>query len=293
MILQGTHFGAVAPKTGITALPFSNSIASDGQDAYILGRFNDTLYIASDTLVAPSGKVDLFVAKYSSAGKPLWAKQSKILDTNKAWEAYTIAVDSLKKIYITAGIDEGLNTSKIVFDKDTFGLVNEYDGALFIQADSSFNVLCGSMLASGGEDMNSVAANHGGKYIYFATDFADPTVIGSDTLGPPPAVSEYPVVGRWQSCSLAESVNEIQKNLTTATIYPNPSTGAFTIQSSVLSGKSSVEIYNMLGQEIHSEKLTATNTRIDLNNSSPGIYLYRVITETSNLVSEGKFIIQK
>jgi uncharacterized repeat protein (TIGR03803 family) len=91
-------------------------------------------------------------------------------------------------------------------------------------------------------------------------------------------------------------INEVQNNKTVIQIFPNPNNGQFTIQlakSHQLIANSSVEVYNMLGEKIHTAKLNSTSTQINLSNNASGIYLYRVLTETGNLVSEGKFTIQK
>jgi uncharacterized repeat protein (TIGR03803 family) len=77
-------------------------------------------------------------------------------------------------------------------------------------------------------------------------------------------------------------------------LYPNPNKGVFIIESSVISGQWSVEIYNILGQEVYSQ-FTIHNAQFSINISSEpsGIYLYRVLTENGNLIGEGKLIIQK
>jgi len=78
-------------------------------------------------------------------------------------------------------------------------------------------------------------------------------------------------------------------------IYPNPCNGKFTIQSSVISDRSLVEVYNMLGEKVLTETLHSAqgDNSIDLSSQPNGIYLYRVITENGELVGEGKVVIAK
>lgn len=78
-------------------------------------------------------------------------------------------------------------------------------------------------------------------------------------------------------------------------VYPNPSNGVFTMQSSVVSGQLSVEVYNMLGEKVMTEALRSAqgDNTIDLSSRPNGIYLYRVIDEAGNLIGQGKLIIQK
>ena len=52
-----------------------------------------------------------------------------------------------------------------------------------------------------------------------------------------------------------------------------------------------IDVYNVFGEEVYSAKTNSQNTQISLNNSCSGLYLYRVLLETGDLVKEGKFII--
>ncbi|HXB13342.1 MAG TPA: T9SS type A sorting domain-containing protein, partial [Bacteroidia bacterium] len=76
-------------------------------------------------------------------------------------------------------------------------------------------------------------------------------------------------------------------------VYPNPNNGIFNIQLSAINNKSSIFVYNILGLLVYQSLLNSTNTQIDLSNNANGIYLFRVLTETGNLLREGKLLIQK
>ncbi len=80
-------------------------------------------------------------------------------------------------------------------------------------------------------------------------------------------------------------------------VYPNPSNGNFTIQSSVASGSASggsVEVYNVLGEKVYSQIIVHSSSFIvDISNQPNGIYLYRVIANSGNVLGEGKMVIQK
>ena len=92
--------------------------------------------------------------------------------------------------------------------------------------------------------------------------------------------------------SLFTATQTINKPKEIVQIFPNPTTGIFNIQLLGVSGKSSVEVYNMLGKEVESEKLKVESTEIDLSNQPAGIYLYRIISEKGELVGSGKVIVQ-
>jgi uncharacterized repeat protein (TIGR03803 family) len=88
-------------------------------------------------------------------------------------------------------------------------------------------------------------------------------------------------------------VSDANEKGANVSLYPNPSSGVFTIKISEFRTKNSIEIYNMLGENVYASSLNSSTTPIDMSNNPSGIYLYRVIAETGGLLSEGKFVIQK
>lgn len=127
----------------------------------------------------------------------------------------------------------------------------------------------------GGQTTDTINGQCAGTYCCTITDYNGCTHVTCITIGTP------------------EGIGNITSNSSDIFIYPNPSNGRFTIQSSVISGKSSVEIYNILGSTIYKAKLNSANTEINLEKQPSGIYLYRVIKENGGLIGEGKIIIQK
>jgi hypothetical protein len=91
------------------------------------------------------------------------------------------------------------------------------------------------------------------------------------------------------------SINEISLTKGSVNVYPNPGIGIYTIQSPVESGQLSIEIYNMLGEEVYLSQYPMQNTpyQIDLRSQPSGVYLYRIIENSEELIGEGKLIIQK
>ena len=81
-------------------------------------------------------------------------------------------------------------------------------------------------------------------------------------------------------------------------VYPNPSNGMFTIEvnSQQPVTNNHIEIYNVLGQQVYQSIINADNKEIDLSRQPQGIYLYRIvriITETEELIGEGKVVVQR
>jgi uncharacterized repeat protein (TIGR03803 family) len=86
-------------------------------------------------------------------------------------------------------------------------------------------------------------------------------------------------------------VNNISAN-TGISVYPNPNTGSFTVALSGTTDKSTVEVYNTLGQQVYTHSLVSGNNILDMN-AAGGVYMYRVISNDGSLIGQGKLVIQK
>ena len=71
-------------------------------------------------------------------------------------------------------------------------------------------------------------------------------------------------------------------------VFPNPSTGIFTIEFS--EKISAIEIYNTLGEKIYQSTITTLQSEINLSNKPKGIYFLRIIAEDK--IHTQKLIIQ-
>lgn len=126
-----------------------------------------------------------------------------------------------------------------------------------------------------------------------AADLLDPTDVAADAAG---------------DLYIADAGNERIRKLTgiplginktgllneSVFVYPNPSNGKFTVQLPVAGSQKLVfEVYNMLGEKVYTQSLMVKTSGIDLSDKPAGIYLYRIITETENLVSAGKLVLEK
>jgi hypothetical protein len=80
------------------------------------------------------------------------------------------------------------------------------------------------------------------------------------------------------SVSLPTGVNELLGSENDIEIFPNPSSGIFTIHSQTVSSDDQfIEVYNMLGAKVHSSvksKLSAYT--VDLSNQPKGVYFIKV-----------------
>ncbi len=97
-----------------------------------------------------------------------------------------------------------------------------------------------------------------------------------------------------------EGINETAIKNEEVKVFPNPNNGIFTFEFShpeLVSVSQTIEIYNILGKKVYSSSLPQTSkgalSQINLSTKPSGLYLYRVLDETGNVISNGKLIIQK
>lgn len=91
-------------------------------------------------------------------------------------------------------------------------------------------------------------------------------------------------------------INTISASANQINIYPNPNNGNFIVSAKGISGKSVIELYNVLGQEIYNTSLYLSpggNYEINTGSQPSGIYLYRIISNDGNMLGEGKLEIEK
>jgi len=93
-------------------------------------------------------------------------------------------------------------------------------------------------------------------------------------------------------------IDEVTATSGKINVYPNPSNGVFTVALShpeLVSGSQTIEVYNVLGEQVYNGMLKQVqhDYQIDLSSQPNGIYLYRVIANSGELIGEGKLVIQK
>jgi uncharacterized repeat protein (TIGR03803 family) len=94
-------------------------------------------------------------------------------------------------------------------------------------------------------------------------------------------------------------IASITSGVSSVKIIPNPNNGKFNLSLShpeLVSGyQTIVEVYNAMGEKVYDGMLKQVqhDNMVDLSSQSNGVYLYRVLTGAGDLISQGKFIIQK
>jgi hypothetical protein len=81
-------------------------------------------------------------------------------------------------------------------------------------------------------------------------------------------------------------------NNTSLKVYPNPSNGIFNVELESVTGNPQISVYNVLGQEVYTSKITNVQTSLNLSNQAKGVYMYRILNENGDSISTGRLIIQ-
>jgi len=277
------------------------SISLDNaENVYSTGYYLGNEVVGTDTLPGNGGWDNLYLDKYDSAGNFKWVKYTVNTEQSDC-DGLSVCNDKMNNIYLCAGFGSNrTDTVDVNFGSQHFFLVGGggYDPMAILKYDSSGNAICGSITSSGGDDPGAIVAEPSGYAVYFGGDFKNKVIFGPDTLKVSTAAGEVLGIAKWKPCSVIETSAEPIKSDKTITVYPNPSTGMFTFQTSVVRGQLSVEVYNVLGEKVYSQ-LTIDNPdsyqeqlTVDLSSLPNGIYFYRVVGD-NNRIANGKLIINK
>jgi len=172
----------------------------------ITGGFIDSTYFGHFLLTSTMNNHELFLVKYDSFGNVLWAKQSNSLPYC-SFSGNSIDIDLNRRIYVS-GANSGYynGNSATRFGMDTLWAYPDIpsasnDPAFVAMFDSLGNYLCGSGIATGGDDINGIAVDPQSGEVFFSGDVAYPTRIGPDSLSNG-GHTESPFIASWEHCSL-------------------------------------------------------------------------------------------
>jgi hypothetical protein len=84
----------------------------------------------------------------------------------------------------------------------------------------------------------------------------------------------------------------IAVNSSAISVYPNPGNGVFNLSISnyELGSTNTVEVYNMLGEQVYSAGLNSSIAKIDLSNNAAGIYLVRIVNSDGSYLAQSKIV---
>ncbi len=218
-----------AKGAGGTNQDWAYAVATDKTgNVYITGGyFSPTVTFGSYTITHTTNDPDIFIVKYDSAGNALWVKTAGGISYDNG---YSVTTDISNNVYLTGGFS---TTSNYAINFGSFNLPFPSGGtdAMFIvKFDSTGNVLCGTTLASGGDDVSSVAVDTSGN-AYVTGDYLGSMNIGSITL---PSASHENIFTAKFTCRNVLIVNVTSTSVCTgaytgtATATPTSGTSPFT-----------------------------------------------------------------
>lgn len=260
-----------------TGDPNSDEIVQSGAtttagQTFCTGTFNASFTFGQSTLTN-NGNTEMYVLKYDASGNPLWAKNAIGLTLDYGC---AMAVDLWGNCYVT-----GFFTGPTI-DFGTSSLINtdpnNNTADLFLVAyDSLGNNLWAKGMEGISNDYSQGIAVDYLQNIYVTGTFNSPTAIfDTDTLTKIGTSSDIFLakIGKGISPSSIEEMTQ-----TDVSVYPNPSTGIFTVSRNS-SDDVNIEVIDMLGNEIYSiEKNNDSVLQIDLSNQADGVYFLRVMSD--------------
>jgi photosystem II stability/assembly factor-like uncharacterized protein len=178
-------------------------------------------------------------------------------------------------------------------DNNTFGIgMNDFyiynPSTVFVASDSGF-----VYTTNGGNTWTRY--NTGLSYANAEWNMQRVTVSGNYVIG---GVKSLSGVGAkvmrlpLNSIGINAGIDELNGKYSDTKAYPNPTSGAVTIElSDVSSGNYSVKIYDVTGREILKTDMINGKAELNLENQSKGLYTY-TISDKNEIVSRGKLIVK-
>ncbi len=111
------------------------------------------------------------------------------------------------------------------------------------------------------------------------------TVVGTNSVGCSHTFNVSQIV------NACVGIHENTSSSALISIFPNPTNGVFTLDISNSTGIIGIDIYNVIGAKVKSQKISAGKNEINLNDQSNGVYLIYV-TENNKTIHVSKVVKQ-
>jgi hypothetical protein len=268
-----------AKRTGDIGFPFG--IVCDAQQHVLTyGVFKDSSNFdpgASNTTLTAPGKYASFIVRLDSMGNFNWVK--KIGDDRALASGIAgVQTDKAGNIYATGGFTDSadFDPGPAIFRLKCF-FPGGGDNMFLVKLDAAGNLVWALQPEGGHSWAGGLAIDAGfniytGGYIGAASvDFdMGPGVFNITTTGIAAFV-----------CKMGQGTLGIDRPGSTynspVVIYPNPTSGIFTLSIAPPSKDATIEIYNTLGSLVYKQSNLKEINSIDLTNSASGVYFVRLI----------------
>ncbi|MBI3500342.1 MAG: T9SS type A sorting domain-containing protein [Bacteroidetes bacterium] len=276
-----------AKRSGGMATEMGLSCSTDASgNIFAAGYFQSQADTFGTTILTNSGYPykDIFLVKYDSSGNVLWAKSAAGTDDDEGLGCSTDANGNI----IATGF---FYSSTITFGTTTLinGTLSGYDDMFIVKYDSSGNVLWAKSAGwTGNDESYSCSIDTSGNI--FATGYFQSSSLTFGTTTLTNAGNGDMFIVKLGSVAGIEE-NNFSNDMN---IYPNPSTGIFSV-SGLRSAVSSLDIYNVMGEKIYSSTVNSKLETVNLSAApkvqASGIYFLRI--GTSEGIISKKIIIAR
>lgn len=246
-------------------------------NVYTAGRFGGTTDFdpGPSTYFLTAFNSDAYINKLDTSGNFVWAK----LITATGYSRGSAITTDLQNNILTTGYANGATD----FDPGTsvYSLTPTGSEDAFIsKLDASGNFICAGLMGGISYDKGYSIITDKSNNVIIAGSFQN-----SADFEPGPGTYSInsngnfdAFVAKFKPCNLTVDMNDF-KNPQNSKIFPNPSSGHFTINNS-LYRISSIKIFDCLGSQILSEEVSnKTETTVDLTGFKKGIYFIEISTE--------------
>ncbi len=252
---------------------WSLALDNDGK-IYMAGEFNAYAIFGALSVVT-SGTNEVFVACYDSTGTPLWVKSAGGLQADRA-RGINFSGD---KLYITGqfGGEATFGTSTITAaDSSDIFIAALNTAGDFLWA-TSVGGPADNLETFGYESGTAICAEASGN-VYVTGALLDGGVFGDSS---PDAYTRTDVFITKLNSTIITATQE--NNFQNVTVYPNPAIGNFTIDmTSLQQAKTSVTVYNYMGQIVYQQSNTKPLLNIDLSTMEKGVYFTNINSENTS-----------
>jgi hypothetical protein len=256
--------------------------ADAGGNAYITGYFSGaTITFGTNTFTNTTTNVlEVFIAKYDAAGNVLWART-----------AGGTAAEQGNAVFATAGgnvlLTGNFQSASLAFGSTTitpagFGydiFVAKYDGSgnlLWAKSAGGNNFDTGYDISASSNEEAYITGSFSSTSLAFGASTL--TVAGNDDM----------FVAKLDS-ALSTGITKFDSDLGSFIIYPNPSTGKFTLKFEEDLNGAQIYVIDAMGKEIAKQEINEMN-EVQMNIEAKGFYFIKIQTEKGSSVK--KIIVQ-
>jgi len=256
------NFGEGSPEANHYSR--GSSIALDtGNNIYVTGNFKGVLMADTNPVNSYEGYSSPFVFKTNNSGELLWVKGFEATGISNTGSEVT--TDNLNNVYVV-----GTFGGTILLNNNTsFTASGVYDGYV-LKMDNLGNIeWAGKFGGIGNDSASDIVVNTEGD-LYVTGIFRYVVQFGTYTLATEGASNIFLLKLSEEGLSINNT--EPQKWST----YPNPVKDFLTIEFTDNTEKTSIEIFNILGQKIKTFENVSNAENLDLSDLTPGIYLLKI-----------------